>query len=63
MISVGSLIFGIGRSSMATLYGPLKMTAFMVSLDMLEKGGDFNRWGFAATTQQFCVLRQINFHE
>lgn len=32
MISVGSWIFGTGRSSRATLYGPWNTTAFMVSL-------------------------------
>ena len=32
MISVGSLILGIGRSSTATTWGPLKTTAFIVSL-------------------------------
>lgn len=30
MMSVSSLIWGIGRSSMATLCGPLKTTAFIV---------------------------------
>lgn len=34
-MSVWSLIFGIGRSSMATLRGPLKTTAFMVSFAMV----------------------------
>ena len=32
MISVGSLTLGIGRSSMATTWGSLKTTAFIVSL-------------------------------
>jgi hypothetical protein len=35
MISVGSLIFGIGLSSNATLYGPLKTTALIVSFAIL----------------------------
>lgn len=34
MISAGSWIFGIGLSSTATSFGPLKMTAFMVVLDI-----------------------------
>lgn len=36
IISLGSLIFGIGRSSIATWSGPLKMTAFIVSLPMVS---------------------------
>jgi hypothetical protein len=35
MISVESVICGTGRSSMTTLPGPLKTTAFMVSLPIV----------------------------
>lgn len=35
MISVGSWILGIGRSSRTTFFVPLKTTAFIVSEDMV----------------------------
>lgn len=42
-ISVGSTIFGIGRSSITTFNAPLKTTAFIVFFDMLFVGGVVNR--------------------
>jgi hypothetical protein len=39
--SVWSLILGTGRSSMTTLPGPLKTTAFIVSFPMMS----FVEWG------------------
>ena len=38
IMSVGSLILGIGLSSIETACGPLKTTAFIVSLDMMYLG-------------------------
>jgi len=35
IMSVGSWIFGIGRSSRTTFLGPLKTTAFIVSEDIV----------------------------
>lgn len=42
IISVGSTIVGMGRSSMTTLSLPLNTTAFIVVLDILTTGDQFD---------------------
>ncbi len=46
IISVGSLILGIGRSSMAMARGPLKTTAFIVSLAIVFPASYLGFLGF-----------------